>query len=49
MIPLEFRNNQLISITIRALDLDYDKYSLMLVTEEGSTYISNETKKTIVI
>lgn len=49
MIPLEFRNNQLVSIKIRALDLEYDKYMLMLVMEDGSTIASNETHKTIVI
>lgn len=49
MIPLELRNNKLISILIRAFDLDYSNYTLEIIDSNNISYFSNETPKTIVM
>jgi hypothetical protein len=48
MIPLELRNNKLISIMIRAFDLEYARYALEIVNQTNVSINSQETHKTIV-
>lgn len=48
MIPLELRNNKLISIMIRAFDLEYTNYKLEVIGCNNSSITSKETQKTIV-
>ena len=48
MIPLELRNNKLISIMIRALELEYAKYTLEITGKDNHSVTSAETQKTIV-
>ena len=49
MIPIELRSNKLISILIRAFDLEYTKYTMEVIGSNNISYISQETSKTIVI
>lgn len=48
MIPLELRNNKLISIMVRAFDLDYAKYTLEIVNQNNDSITTNETQRTMV-
>ena len=48
MIPLELRSNKLISIMIRAFDLEYTNYKLEVIGSNNTSIISKETLKTIV-
>jgi hypothetical protein len=48
MLPLDIRNNRLLSIHIRSITLEYAKYSLMIQTEDEQNIMSNETEKTLV-
>lgn len=49
MIPLQIRTNRLLSIHIRAINLEYTKYTLQILTNEGNSYIFHETERTMVI
>ncbi len=48
MIPLEKRNNRLLSIHLRIIALDYAKYQLQIEASQGKTFLSNETEMAMV-
>lgn len=49
MLPLEVRKNRLLAIYIRAIALEFTKYKLHVVNEDGKEFISNDTENTMVI
>jgi hypothetical protein len=48
MLPLEKRNNRLLSIHLRIIALDYAKYQLQIEAAQGKIFMSNETEMTMV-
>ena len=48
MLPLERRNNRLLSIHIRILCQNYAKYNLQIVASEGKSYITDLSENTMV-
>ncbi len=48
MLPLEVRKNRLLAIHIRAIALEFTKYKLLVINEEGKEFISNDTEDTMV-
>jgi hypothetical protein len=49
MLPLETRTNRLLSIHVRSITLEFDKYKIQITTEDGRSTYSNETEMTLVL
>ncbi len=49
MLPLEVRKNRLLAIHIRAIALEFTKYKLQVINEQGKEFISNDSEDTMVI
>jgi hypothetical protein len=48
MLQLSIRTNRLLSIHIRSVSLEFERYLLQIVTVDGNNFISQETESTMV-
>jgi hypothetical protein len=48
MLPLERRNNRLLSIHIRIVSQNYARYILQILTAEGKSYTTELSENTMV-
>jgi hypothetical protein len=49
MLPLENRSNKILAIHIRAISLEFTRYTLHIIAAGGKRYVSNESHRSMVI